>query len=53
MKLKKSAIKVYHDNFGDFPITGDITKVDTKDIPDLDFVLAGFPARPSHMPEND
>ena len=44
-EIKKSAIKVYHDNFGDFPITGDITKVDTKDIPDLDFVLAGFPCQ--------
>lgn len=44
-EIKKSAIKAYHDNFGDFPITGDITKVDTKDIPDLDFVLAGFPCQ--------
>lgn len=44
-EIKKPAIAVYHDNFGDFPITGDITKVDTKDIPDLDFVLAGFPCQ--------
>ena len=44
-EIKKSAIKVYQDNFGDCPITGDITKVDTKNIPDLDFVLAGFPCQ--------
>lgn len=44
-EIKKSALSVYHDNFGPEQITGDITKVDTKDIPDFDYVLAGFPCQ--------
>lgn len=44
-EIKKSAISVYKDNFGDEKINGDITKIDTDDIPDLDYVLAGFPCQ--------
>ena len=40
-----SAQKTYEANFGEIP-DGDITKIETKDIPDLDFLLAGFPCQP-------
>lgn len=36
------AIKTYFDNFGEEP-HGDITKIDAKDIPSFDILLAGFP----------
>lgn len=40
----KFAQKTYSDNFkDDFPIAGDITKIDEKDIPPFDICLAGFP----------
>ena len=44
-EIKKSAVKVYHENFGEETITGDITKVDENDVPDLDYILAGFPCQ--------
>ncbi|MCD5507034.1 DNA cytosine methyltransferase [Lactobacillus delbrueckii subsp. lactis] len=37
-EIKKSAITVYKSNFGNEQITGDITKVDAEDIPDLDYI---------------
>ena len=42
-EIKPHALKVYKDNFGDDNIVGDITKVEGKDIPDFDMLLAGFP----------
>lgn len=41
----KFAQKTYRVNFGEEP-QGDITKIDAKDIPDFDILLAGFPCQP-------
>lgn len=39
------AQRTYFMNFGDVPV-GDIRNVDSKDIPDFDVLLAGFPCQP-------
>ena len=42
----KYAQKTYIDNFKDpFPVAGDITAIDEKDIPGFDICLAGFPCQ--------
>lgn len=42
----KPAQKTYRANFNDkFPIAGDITQIDEKDIPSFDICLAGFPCQ--------
>ena len=41
----KDAAKTYYCNFGERPF-GDIQKIDPKDIPDFDVLLAGFPCQP-------
>ncbi len=41
----KYAQKTYELNFGEIPF-GDVTKIDTEDIPDFDILLAGFPCQP-------
>lgn len=45
-EIKKHAIKAYKHNFGDEDIKGDITKIPNAEIPDFDFLLAGFPCQP-------
>ena len=41
----KYSQKTYKANFGETP-KGDITKIDAKDIPDFDILVAGFPCQP-------
>ena len=43
-EIDKFAQKTYRANFGDNPV-GDITEVDTKDIPDHDILVGGFPCQ--------
>lgn len=44
-EIKRSAIEVYQDNFPGEEISGDITKIDEKNIPEFDVLLAGFPCQ--------
>jgi len=43
-EFDKDACKTYEANFGEYP-AGDITKIDAKEIPDFDILLAGFPCQ--------
>ncbi|MGM9637186.1 MAG: DNA cytosine methyltransferase [Eubacteriales bacterium] len=43
-ELDDDACKTYEANFGEHP-SGDITKIDAKDIPDFDVLLGGFPCQ--------
>ena len=45
-EIKDYAIKAYKNYFGEETIHGDITKIASSDIPDFDFLLAGFPCQP-------
>ena len=45
-ELKDYAIKAYKNYFGNEEVNGDITKIPSSEIPDFDFLLAGFPCQP-------
>lgn len=46
-EIKPYAIQAYHGYYGEQEIFGDITLVNTdQDIPDFDYLLAGFPCQP-------
>jgi DNA (cytosine-5)-methyltransferase 1 len=45
-EIKKHAIKTLEHNFSHNLFVGDIHKVRVDDIPDFDFLLAGFPCQP-------
>lgn len=45
-EIKKHAISTYQANFQDSNIYGDISKISTREIPDFDILLAGFPCQP-------
>ena len=46
-EIKPYAIQAYHGYYGEEEIFGDITCVNTdQDIPDVDYLLAGFPCQP-------
>lgn len=44
-EIKPYAVKVLKDNYPNEKISGDITTIDAKEIPDFDFLLAGFPCQ--------
>lgn len=48
-EIKAAAISVLKQNHPGEAIVGDITKIDAKDIPDFDYVLAGFPCQAFSM----
>ena len=43
-EFDEDACTTYEANFGEHP-SGDITQIDAKEIPDFDFLLAGFPCQ--------
>lgn len=45
-ELKPYAISAYNGYFGPENVQGDIIKIPTENIPDFDFLLAGFPCQP-------
>lgn len=44
-EIKPYAIQVYKDNYSNEDVAGDITKIDSSEIPDFDVLLAGFPCQ--------
>ncbi|MCZ3063568.1 DNA (cytosine-5-)-methyltransferase [Acinetobacter baumannii] len=44
-EIKPYAIQVYKDNYNNEEVAGDITKINSSEIPDFDVLLAGFPCQ--------
>lgn len=44
-EIKTAAVKALTTNFGMRTIQGDVTTIDSSEIPDFDFLLAGFPCQ--------
>lgn len=44
-EIKTAAVKALTTNFGVHTIRGDVTTIDSSEIPDFDFLLAGFPCQ--------
>jgi len=44
-EIKPHATEIYKYNFSENYIHGDITQVNANDIPDFDYLLAGFPCQ--------
>lgn len=44
-EIKPYAVKVLNQNHPNETVNGDITKIEAKDIPNFDFLLAGFPCQ--------
>lgn len=44
-EIKPYAIEVYKDNFNNEEVQGDITKIDSKEIPDFDIMLSSLPCQ--------
>lgn len=44
-EIKEHALRAYKDYFGNHIVHGDITKISADEIPDFDFLLAGFPCQ--------
>lgn len=45
-EIKDYAIKAYKNYYNETEVAGDITQIDASDIPDFQFLLAGFPCQP-------
>lgn len=45
-EIKEYAISVYKHNFPSCKVSGDITKINPIEIPDFEYLLAGFPCQP-------
>ena len=45
-EIKDYAIDAYKRNFNHAEVYGDITKINASDIPNFDYLLAGFPCQP-------
>ena len=44
-EIKEAAVNALKDNFENEPVSGDITQINTGEIPDFDFLLGGFPCQ--------
>ena len=44
-EIKESAVTAYKKHFNEQHIKGDITQINSEDIPDFDFLLGGFPCQ--------